>query len=110
MEAPAVKQLTLEEARQAIAAVQRAFDEPENAAKMAAAKAEAGDDIAKNMQLVLPVAMAIQQNVISSFGYEPNQIGVMQFTAAVRAHAADSEISSGLAALTARFMPKLPSA
>eukprot|EP00004_Rigifila_ramosa_P015018 TRINITY_DN3464_c0_g1_i2.p1 TRINITY_DN3464_c0_g1~~TRINITY_DN3464_c0_g1_i2.p1 ORF type:complete len:118 (-),score=33.48 TRINITY_DN3464_c0_g1_i2:7-360(-) len=104
------KPLTLEEARAAVAAVAAAFDQPENAAKMAAAKAEAGDDIAKNMMLVLPVAIQIQMSNIAQFGYEPTQQGVTQFMAAVRQHEQDSVVAGGMQTLKEKFLPKLPQA
>jgi len=101
------KQLTLEEARAAIKEVVAAFNTPENLAKMMNAKQEAGADIMKMMTIVLPVAMSIQQTVITKFGYAADQQGVMQFTQAIRVHEADPEISVLAQQLKSQFLPKM---
>merc|ERR1711974_370511 len=85
MAAPAPT-LTLDQAKTALQEVTAEFDKPENLAKIQKAKEEAGDDVMKNMQIVLPVAMEIQQGVVTKYGFEANQPGVVAFTNAIRAH------------------------
>eukprot|EP00164_Ancoracysta_twista_P003703 GFYU01004965.1.p1 GENE.GFYU01004965.1~~GFYU01004965.1.p1 ORF type:complete len:114 (+),score=45.87 GFYU01004965.1:99-440(+) len=104
--APA-KTLTLEEAKAALADIEAAFALPENDAKIVAAKAEAGDDLMKNMTIVAPVAMAIQQTVIEKYGFTADQPGVAAFSMAIRAHeGSDADVAAAAGRLKAKFMPK----
>lgn len=56
----------------------QAFSVPENAARMEEARESACNDMGKMLQLVLPVATQIQQEVIKAYGFnnegegEPN--------------------------------------
>lgn len=47
----------------------QAFALPENAARMEEAKESASNDMGKMLQLVLPVATQIQQEVIKAYGF-----------------------------------------
>lgn len=47
----------------------QAFAVPENAARMEEAKESACNDMGKMLQLVLPVATQIQQEVIKAYGF-----------------------------------------
>lgn len=47
----------------------QAFSVPENAARMEEARESACNDMGKMLQLVLPVATQIQQEVIKSYGF-----------------------------------------
>jgi len=100
-------QLTLEQAREAIKDAVAAFSIPENAQKMKQAKEDAGTDMMKVMQFVLPLAVQIQQSVIQKYGFESNQTGVMQFAMAVAVHKADPEIAALSAQLKELYMPKV---
>eukprot|EP00003_Mantamonas_plastica_P016832 TRINITY_DN280_c0_g1_i3.p1 TRINITY_DN280_c0_g1~~TRINITY_DN280_c0_g1_i3.p1 ORF type:complete len:113 (-),score=44.99 TRINITY_DN280_c0_g1_i3:127-465(-) len=103
---PEMKTLSFDEAKAAITEVISAFEEEENAAKMAEAKAEAGDDMMQMMQIVFPVALGIQQGVIEKYGFSADQQGVLAFTMAIRAHESDSEIAAMSQTLKDKFMPK----
>lgn len=59
----------------ALKEVVQAFMRPENLAKMNAAREQAGNDILKMMQIVLPVATQIQQEVIEKYGFSSDQQG-----------------------------------
>ncbi|KAJ5078087.1 protein c10 [Anaeramoeba ignava] len=101
------KTLTVDEARSAIREVVAAFNEPANLEKMNKARAEAGDDLAKMMQIVVPVALQIQTEVIKKYGFEPDNKGVMAFTMAIKAHSPnDEEISRLEAELKKKFLPQ----
>eukprot|EP00762_Andalucia_godoyi_P003444 ANDGO_04375.mRNA.1 hypothetical protein GUITHDRAFT_151036 len=106
MAAPTPKTLTLDEARAALRDVIAAFDEPANAEKMNEAKAAAGSDVAKMMASVLPLAMQIQQGVITKYGFAATQPGVMQFIFAIQAHQGDAEVKTMSDDLKGRYMPK----
>jgi len=103
---PPAKPLSLDEARAAIRDVTSAFNTPENLQKMIKARTEAGNDLMKMMQIVLPVAMQIQQAVITKYGFEANQQGVMMFASAIRAHESDPEIAQLAKFLKDQFMPQ----
>lgn len=47
----------------------QAFSVPDNAARMEEARESACNDMGKMLQLVLPVATQIQQEVIKSYGF-----------------------------------------
>lgn len=47
----------------------QAFSVPENAARMEEARESACNDMGKMLQLVLPVATQIQQEVIKAYGF-----------------------------------------
>lgn len=59
----------------ALTEVVQAFMKPENLTKMNAAREQAGNDILKMMQIVLPVATQIQQEVIEKYGFSSDQQG-----------------------------------
>lgn len=58
----------------------QAFSVPENAARMEEARESACNDMGKMLQLVLPVATQIQQEVIKAYGF--NNEGEGQYKAA----------------------------
>lgn len=49
--------------------------------------------------------MSIQQGVIQSYGYQPDQIGVMLFAGAIRVHWGDPEVQRMALELKDRFLP-----
>uniref|UniRef100_A0A8C1HYR0 Protein C10 n=2 Tax=Cyprinus carpio TaxID=7962 RepID=A0A8C1HYR0_CYPCA len=61
--------LTVEQARVVLTEVIQAFSVPENAARMEEARESACNDMGKMLQLVLPVATQIQQEVIKAYGF-----------------------------------------
>ena len=46
-----------------------AFKKPENVMKMEEAKDNAGNDMMKMMQIVFPVATAVQMEVVQKYGF-----------------------------------------
>eukprot|EP00743_Colponemidia_sp_Colp-15_P003833 GILK01004137.1.p1 GENE.GILK01004137.1~~GILK01004137.1.p1 ORF type:complete len:128 (+),score=29.82 GILK01004137.1:44-385(+) len=100
-----MKSLTLEEARAALKEVIAAFDVPENKMKIDAAKAQAGDNFMLILQIVLPVAMQIQQMTIEKYGFDATQQGVTAFAVAVRQHNSDAEVATLATELKNRFLP-----
>jgi len=100
-----LKTLTIDEARAALREVVAAFEKADNKAKMLAARQQAGDDVMKLMQTVVPIAVEIQKGVITKYGFDAGQPGAMQFMNAIRAHEADAEIKVMADKLRAEFMP-----
>lgn len=56
----------------------QAFSVPENAARMEEARESACNDMGKMLQLVLPVATQIQQEVIKAYGFNNEGEGETQ--------------------------------
>lgn len=60
----------------------QAFSVPENAARMEEARESACNDMGKMLQLVLPVATQIQQEVIKAYGFNNEGEGKLNCSAA----------------------------
>lgn len=58
----------------------QAFSVPENAARMEEARESACNDMGKMLQLVLPVATQIQQEVIKAYGFNNEGEGKAAFS------------------------------
>lgn len=99
------KQLSLEEARTAVQEAVAVFNEPNNASQLTALRNAAGPDIIKLMTTVTPIAIALASPIVTKYGFEPNQPGVMQFIFAIQAHSSDTEIAQQIAQLKAQFLP-----
>lgn len=52
-----------------------ALNTPENAQKIAEAKEKSGNDVLKMMQIVFPIVMQIQMDVIKNYGYPEGREG-----------------------------------
>ena len=59
----------------------------------------------KMMEIVAPVALGIQGEIITKYGFSADQMGAMQFSQAIRAHEPDADIAAMATALKKRFMP-----
>jgi len=52
-----------------------ALNAPENIQKIAEAKEKSGNDVLKMMQIVFPIVMQIQMDVIKNYGYPEGREG-----------------------------------
>ncbi|KAJ8367335.1 hypothetical protein AAFF_G00320840 [Aldrovandia affinis] len=87
--------LTVEQARVVLGEVIQAFAVPENAARMEEARESACNDMGKMLQLVLPVATQIQQEVVKAYGFNNEGEGVLKFARLVKMYETqDPEIAA----------------
>lgn len=71
---------TIEKGRAALAGILSAFESPHQAARINAARQEAGNSMIRYQQIVFPLCTEIQLGVISQFGFPPDGEGIIQFT------------------------------
>ncbi|KAM9355374.1 protein C10 isoform 2-T2 [Pholidichthys leucotaenia] len=100
--------LTVEQTRVVLSEVIQAFSVPENAARMDEARESACNDMGKMLQLVLPVATQIQQEVIKAYGFNNEGEGVLKFARLVKMYETqDPEIAAMSAKLKSLLLPPL---
>uniref|UniRef100_A0A8K9V7M5 Protein C10 n=1 Tax=Oncorhynchus mykiss TaxID=8022 RepID=A0A8K9V7M5_ONCMY len=86
----------------------QAFSVPENAARMEEARESACNDMGKMLQLVLPVATQIQQEVIKAYGFNNEGEGVLKFARLVKMYETqDPEIAAMSIKLKSLLLPHL---
>ncbi|CAM9707727.1 protein C10 [Lethenteron reissneri] len=103
--------LSVDQAKAVLAEVLAAFALPENASRMEEARDGAANDMCRTLQLVLPLATQIQQDVVKTYGFTNDGEGVLKFTRLIRSYESqDPEIASMAASLKAMFIPPLPAA
>uniref|UniRef100_A0A8C2DQN8 Protein C10 n=3 Tax=Cyprinidae TaxID=7953 RepID=A0A8C2DQN8_CYPCA len=86
----------------------QAFSVPENAARMEEARESACNDMGKMLQLVLPVATQIQQEVIKAYGFNNEGEGVLKFARLVKMYETqDPEIAAMSVKLKSLLLPPL---
>lgn len=56
------------------------------------------------MTMMMPLAMEIQSKVIEKYGFEPNQMSLMMFSACVQQHQSDPEVDAMAKQLKAMFL------
>ncbi|XP_062857616.1 protein C10-like [Trichomycterus rosablanca] len=100
--------LTIEQTRVVLSEVIQAFSVPENAARMEEARESTCNDMGKMLQLVLPVATQIQQEVIKSYGFNNEGEGVLKFARVVKMYESqDPEIAAMSLKLKSLLLPPL---
>ncbi|XP_061099337.1 protein C10 isoform X2 [Conger conger] len=100
--------LTVEQARVVLSEVIQAFSVPENAARMEEARESACNDMGKMLQLVLPVATQIQQEVVKAYGFNNEGEGVLKFARLVKMYETqDPEIAAMSAKLKSLLLPPM---
>ncbi|XP_036406240.1 protein C10 [Megalops cyprinoides] len=100
--------LTVEQARVVLSEVIQAFSVPENAARMEEAREGACNDMGKMLQLVLPVATQIQQEVVKGYGFNNEGEGVLKFARLVKMYETqDPEIAAMSAKLKSLLLPPM---
>uniref|UniRef100_A0A8D3DYC1 Protein C10 n=2 Tax=Scophthalmus maximus TaxID=52904 RepID=A0A8D3DYC1_SCOMX len=100
--------LTVEQTRVVLSEVIQAFSVPDNAARMEEARESACNDMGKMLQLVLPVATQIQQEVIKAYGFNNEGEGVLKFARLVKMYETqDPEIAAMSAKLKSLLLPPL---
>ncbi len=96
------------DARQALVDLLNAFQNPKNLERLETARAEAGNDMTKQMQIVFPVVSAIQSDVVARFGFSADGEGVVQFIQHVKAiERQDPEVRRLHKLVRAYFIPPL---
>ncbi|KNC51229.1 uncharacterized protein AMSG_11993 [Thecamonas trahens ATCC 50062] len=101
-----IPKLTQEQARAALEEVTAIFEKEESVAQLEAVKSEAGGDLMKWMQMVVPMVMEMQKPVLLKYGFADNQAAAMQFALALNTAAGeDEEMKARVAALRSQFMP-----
>lgn len=76
--------LTVDQARASLRDVINAFAQPDNAASIAIAFQDAGDDKGLQKRVALTTCANIERGVVANYGFEPNGLGVLQWAAALR--------------------------
>ncbi|KAK6297691.1 hypothetical protein J4Q44_G00322740 [Coregonus suidteri] len=100
--------LTVEQARLVLSEVIQAFSVPENSARVEEAQESACNDMGKMLQLVIPVATQIQQEVIKAYGFNNEGDGVLKFACLVKTHETqDPEILAISVKLRSLLLPPL---
>merc|ERR1711944_25791 len=100
--------LTVSEARSALVDILSAFQSPANLPGLEAARAEAGNDMVKQMQLVFPAVTRIQAQVISRYGFSPDGEGMVQFIQHVKQlEREDPEVERLHSMVKAHFIPPM---
>lgn len=98
--------LTKEEASAALEEALALFEKEENVALLESLKEEAGGDIMKWMQSVIPQALNIQKDVVTKYGFPDNQMGAMAFAMALnKAAGDDNDMKVRVDLLKAKFVP-----
>jgi len=99
------------EARAALIDILSAFQSQTNLPGLEAARAEAGNDMVKQMQLVFPAVTRIQAQVISRYGFSPDGEGTVQFVQHIKQlEREDPEIERLYTMVKAYFIPPMNSA
>ncbi|XP_030043696.1 protein C10 [Microcaecilia unicolor] len=100
--------LTMEQAKVVLAEVIKALGSPENVLRLEEARDNAGNDMGKMLQFVLPVATQIQQEVIKAYGFTSDGEGVLKFTRLIKSYEAqDPEIAAMAGKLKCTFLPPM---
>lgn len=85
---------TVDRGRAALASILSAFESPQQSARIAAAKQEAGNSMVRYQQIVFPLCTEIQIGVIAQFGFPADGEGIIQFTQHIKLmEREDSEIA-----------------
>ncbi|XP_048360481.1 protein C10 [Sphaerodactylus townsendi] len=100
--------LSAEQAKVVLAEVIKAFGAPENAQRLEEARENAGNDMGKMLQFLLPVATQIQQDVIKAYGFSNDGEGVLKFARLIKSYESqDLEIASMSGKLKSMFLPPM---
>ncbi|KAG8551407.1 hypothetical protein GDO81_004099 [Engystomops pustulosus] len=67
--------LSLEQVKEALGEVLDALQSPTGSARLEEARENSGNDLGKMLQLLLPTAVQIQQEVLQSYGFSPDGEG-----------------------------------
>ncbi|XP_029437375.1 protein C10 isoform X2 [Rhinatrema bivittatum] len=91
-----------------LAEVIKALGSPENVLRLEEARDNAGNDMGKMLQFVLPVATQIQQEVIKAYGFSSDGEGVLKFARLIKSYEAqDPEIAAMAGKLKSTFLPPM---
>ncbi|XP_053548807.1 protein C10 [Bombina bombina] len=101
--------LTLEQVKEALGEVLDALQSPAGSTRLDEARENCGNDLGKVLQLLLPTAVQIQQEVLQTYGFSPDGEGVLRFARLVKSfESQDPEIAAMSSKLKSFFLPPLP--
>lgn len=101
--------LSLEQVKEALGEVLDALQSPAGSARLEEARENSGNDLGKVLQLLLPTAVQIQQDVLQNYGFSYDGEGVLKFARLVKSfESQDPEIASMSNKLKSFFLPPLP--
>ncbi|KAJ6649081.1 Protein C10 [Pseudolycoriella hygida] len=99
---------TVETGRAILVEIIKTVNQPENSKTISLAKASAGKEMIAMMQLVFPLVMKIQTDVIANFGFPGTREGLVQFEQLVREiEREDAEISRLRSQIRAIYLPPI---
>lgn len=100
--------LSIKDAKAAIKDILLAFEQGDNATKIRKAKESAGNDMLKMMQIVFPLTVQIEREVVKKYGFSSEGEGVIQFASAVKSLSAqDSELAELNTSLRNFIIPQM---
>merc|ERR1711865_259363 len=102
MSAPATPTLTLDQAKEMLTKLENIFTE--KGAEIKELREAAGGDPAKTMMTVMPKIIEYFGSIVKDYGFNSDQMGMMQTMMAMKAHEADADVSKRMADLRAQFM------
>lgn len=106
--AAAAANFTIDTGRAILIEIIQTVNQPENSKRLSEAKAAAGKEMLAMMQLVFPLVMQIQMDVIKTFGFAGTREGLVQFEQLVRElEREDAELSRLRSQIRAIYLPPI---
>ncbi|XP_026474500.1 protein C10 [Ctenocephalides felis] len=100
---------TNECARSVLEDIISAINSSENLCKISAAKESAGSEMLKMMQLIFPLIMQIEMEVLKDYGFPEGREGIVQFSQMLQKFARhDPEIARLHQQIQSHYMSTLP--
>ncbi|KAJ2945853.1 hypothetical protein O0L34_g4759 [Tuta absoluta] len=98
--------ISVEQVRQILTDVIEALESRDYASKLDEAKEAAGNEMLKMMQIVFPMVVQIEMEIIKRHGFSNSREGVVQFTQVVREmESLDSEVARLHAHIRSHYLP-----
>lgn len=96
-------------ARSVLEDIINAVNSSENLSKISSAKENAGNEMLKMMQLIFPLIVQIQMEVLKDYGFPEGREGIVQFAQMLQKfEQQDSEIARLHQQIKAHYMPTIP--
>lgn len=106
MSRPEIPQLTSDSALAILGKIIEELQTPEIAQKLEEARFNVGNEMLKMMQLVFPIVMQVQLEVIKEFGFSENREGMVKFMQMLRSlERDDTEVARLHSAIKAYYLP-----
>ncbi|KAL4710828.1 hypothetical protein ACJJTC_016112 [Scirpophaga incertulas] len=98
--------ISVDQMRQILTEVIDALDSPDYSTKLDEAKEAAGNEMLKMMQIVFPMVVQIQMEIIKRHGFGSGREGIVQFTQLVRdMECLDAEVARLHNQIRSHFLP-----